>query len=79
MRVEIKFFASLSPYATHPRISADGHLDLPSPVLVGEIVDELAIPRTDIKLIFLNGVHARMDSLVKDRDRLGFFPPIGGG
>jgi molybdopterin converting factor small subunit len=54
-------------------------MDLPFPVSVGQIADDLNIPRPEIKLVFLNGIHAQMDTAVKDGDRLGFFPPIGGG
>jgi len=79
MRVELKFFASLAKYAAHPLLSADGVVELPSPVSVGQIADALNIPRQEIKLIFLNGIHVQMDTAVKDGDRVGFFPPIGGG
>ncbi|RJP85125.1 MAG: MoaD/ThiS family protein [Desulfobacteraceae bacterium] len=79
MRVELKVFASLAKYAAHPLLSADGVVELPSPVSVGQIADALNIPRKEIKLIFLNGIHAQIDTAVKDGDRVGFFPPIGGG
>lgn len=54
-------------------------MELMSPVPVSHIADVLQIPRREIKLIFLNGIHAKMDTEVKDGDRLGLFPPIGGG
>ncbi|HOO41072.1 MAG TPA: MoaD/ThiS family protein [Syntrophales bacterium] len=75
----MKLFASLAPYAAHPLVSSDGFLNVPSPVTVGEIADSLNIPHHEIKLIFINGVHGSLDMVVKDGDRLGFFPPIGGG
>lgn len=79
MKVELKLFASLSVYASHPRIPADGTMELSQPLTVGGLIDDLGIPRQDIKLIFINGVHAHMESMLKDGDRLGIFPPIGGG
>ena len=79
MSIEIRLFASMARYASHPLISTDGRMELPSPVPVGHIADALNIPRQEIKLIFLNGIHAQMDTEVKDGDRLGLFPPIGGG
>jgi sulfur carrier protein ThiS len=77
--IEIGLFASLAPHKSHPRINADGTMELPSPMTVGEVVDALGIARHDIRLVFINGAHARMDSMVNDGDRLGLFPPIGGG
>ncbi|MBU1171498.1 MAG: MoaD/ThiS family protein [Proteobacteria bacterium] len=79
MRVELRLFASLGKYASHPMISTEGIMDLPSLITVGDLVDRLGIPRQEIKLIFLNGVHAHLDSKVNENDRLGLFPPIGGG
>jgi len=60
-------------------LAEDGAMELLSPVPVSHIADALHIPRREIKLIFLNGIHAQMDTKVKDGDRLGLFPPIGGG
>lgn len=79
MRIEVKLFASLGRFASHPLILPGGIMELPSPMPVGDLVDSLNIPRQDIKLIFLNGVHAHLDSEISDGDRLGIFPPIGGG
>jgi hypothetical protein len=42
-------------------------------------LEQLKIPPDSIKLVFLNGVHANGDEILKDGDRIGAFPPIGGG
>jgi molybdopterin converting factor small subunit len=31
------------------------------------------------KIIFLNGLHAQGDEVLKEGDHLGIFPPLGGG
>ena len=46
---------------------------------VGDIVTQLAIPAKDAKLIFINGVRKPLDTPLADGDRLGIFPPVGGG
>ena len=79
MQIQVRLFASLSQYRDHPLLSRDGLTELASPVSVGHLVDDLNIPRKEITLIFINGVHAAMDTVLKDGDRLGLFPPIGGG
>lgn len=43
------------------------------------LLDRLDIPPDIPKLIFLNGTHARADTVLKDGDRVGVFPPIAGG
>lgn len=79
MKIEIKFFASLSRHMKNPLISDKKTMEWPEAASVGDLVDALGVPRKDIKLIFLNGVHAPMDAIVHDGDRIGIFPPIGGG
>jgi molybdopterin synthase sulfur carrier subunit len=39
----------------------------------------MSIPPEAPKVIFLNGVHAKGDEVLKDGDRLGAFPPVAGG
>ncbi|ACB84411.1 MoaD/ThiS family protein [Natranaerobius thermophilus] len=46
---------------------------------IGEIVDELGLPREDLHLIIKNGINVDLEETVEDGDRIGFFPPIGGG
>ena len=79
MRIEVRLFASLARYGAHPSVLPGGFMEFPGPVPVSRVADTLNIPHREIRLIFINGVHARMDSEVRDGDRLGFFPPIGGG
>jgi molybdopterin converting factor small subunit len=37
------------------------------------------VPLETVKLIFLNGIHAKDNEVLKDGDRLGVFPPVAGG
>ena len=79
MQIEVRLFASLSKYRQHPLMSQDGLMEIPSSASVGHLVDLLDIPRKEVTLIFINGIHATMDTQVNDGDRIGLFPPIGGG
>ncbi|MBW1866169.1 MAG: MoaD/ThiS family protein [Deltaproteobacteria bacterium] len=46
---------------------------------VGELIDQLEIPRDQVKLIFINGVRGIFSSPLQEGDRVGIFPPVGGG
>jgi len=46
---------------------------------VSELLEQLKIPPDAVKLVFLNGIHANGNETLKDGDRVGAFPPIGGG
>ena len=75
LHVELKLFASL------------GHLIPPSadryPVRSGQTVKDvlsaLNVPLDEVQLVFINGIKQDMTAILKDGDRIGIFPPIGGG
>ena len=46
---------------------------------VRELIAQMGIPREAPRFIFLNGVHAQGDEVLKDGDRVGAFPPVAGG
>jgi molybdopterin converting factor small subunit len=54
-------------------------VDLPDGCTVGEMIDQLAIPRKYAKLIFVNHVQLAMDDPLVDGSRVELFPPIAGG
>lgn len=78
-KVEIKLFANLSTYGKSPCIDINGFMEIQDKTTIEDIINELNIPIETVKLIFLNGRHASITMSLKDGDRLGIFPPIGGG
>ena len=46
---------------------------------VKDVVRALNIPEKDAKLIFINSVRQDLATTLQDGDRLGIFPPVGGG
>lgn len=74
MEIEIRFFATLKPY------TPDGaRLIVKQETSPRQIIEELGAPLEEVKLIFINGVRSELDSVLRDKDRLGIFPPVGGG
>lgn len=43
------------------------------------LLDELGIPREHVRVAFVNNRAQRLDHQLADGDRVGLFPPIGGG
>lgn len=59
---------------------AVGHdLQIPPGSTVGDAARLLGIPEEDVKLIFVNGKGSKWDTLLQGDERLGLFPPVGGG
>ena len=75
LHITLKLFATLRPYAP---AQADRYAIAPG-TSVGDVVRALHIPARDAKLIFVNNIRKELDTLLQDGDRLGIFPPVGGG
>ena len=75
IHIQIKLFASLLE-------KLPDNADL-FPVAEGTTVENLAdllgIDPKDAKLIFINGRKGALDSVLAEGDRVGLFPPVGGG
>ncbi len=74
MQITVKLFATLR----EGRFKVSS-LELISGTEVGQVADQLKIPREDLALIFVNGRDAELDHVLKEGDTLSLFPPVGGG
>ncbi len=79
MRVELRLFASLRRYLSDKADGSNCIMEVGEGTTIQGLLDRLDIPPDIPKLIFLNGTHARADTVLKDGDRVGVFPPIAGG
>ncbi len=73
--IQIKLFATLGKYLPD---SAENFRIEPG-ISVQELVLELGIPTESAKLIFINGEKAGLSSKLAGGERVGIFPPVGGG
>jgi molybdopterin converting factor small subunit len=79
MEVTLNLFATLSRYMPKKAKSNSCTIKIDEGTRVRELVEGLKIPGEKVKLVFLNGVHTKGDEILKDGDRVGVFPPLGGG
>ncbi|BCS97053.1 hypothetical protein DSLASN_26850 [Desulfoluna limicola] len=77
MKLEIKLFATLRPYMEG--ICEDGSLEVAEETTVAHIVEILKLPDEQVRLVFVNGRHVGRDHVLESGDRIGIFPPVGGG
>lgn len=75
MPIELRLFATLSDKT--PKDSQA------FPILPGEtiraLMKRLEVDENEVKLIFVNGRAAPAEHVLAEGDRVGLFPPIGGG
>ena len=52
---------------------------VPAGTTVDALVETLGLPRKEVKIVFVNGRKADLDKGIQGGDRVGIFPPVGGG
>ena len=73
--ITLKLFATLGKFTPD---SADNYPVEPG-TSVRELIAGLKIPEEKAKLIFIDGVKREPDTIIKGGERIGIFPPVGGG
>jgi molybdopterin converting factor small subunit len=73
--VQLRLFASLR-HLTPP--NAD-QFPLSPDQTIHDLLVTLDVPMDEVQLVFVNGVKQDVTCPLKDGDRVGIFPPIGGG
>ena len=75
IEIQVKLFATLVKY----RPKESDAFKLPDKTTIAGLLSKLNIPEEETKLIFVNGKKQPMAYEVQHRDRVGIFPPVGGG
>ena len=73
--IQIKLFASLQEFT--PPSSDEYPID--AGLSIQSLLEKLNIPPEKAKLIFVNGVKADLTQSLSGGERVGIFPPVGGG
>ncbi len=72
--ITLKCYATLAAY-NPPK----GEMTVPESTNLAGLVEMLGIPPGEVKLMFVNGRGSRQDQVLSEGDRVGLFPPVGGG
>jgi molybdopterin converting factor small subunit len=73
--IQLKLFATLNRF-TPP--SADSY-SINAGISIHKLLEQLNIPGKKARLIFIDGVKADLDATLDGGERVGIFPPVGGG
>ena len=78
MAVEVRLFATLR---RHAPANPNGVLavDVPEGSTVLDVAKAINIDPNEIHLIMVNGTGCGFEQAISDGDRIGLFPPVGGG
>lgn len=73
--IKLELLATLKRYQPD---SADQYRIKPG-IQVRDLLAQLNIPEYEVNLVFLDGKKGNLKSVLKGGERLGLFPPLGGG
>ena len=73
--IELRLFASL--VACMPANAQE--YPIQSGIRVADLLDQIGVPHAEAKMIFINGRRGDHNSFLYGKERVGVFPPVGGG
>lgn len=77
--VEVRLYADLGRYTPALRVGEPRSVLVPVGTTAEKLLGMLGIPTEMVRLVFVNGLACPLDRELRDEDRVGIFPPIGGG
>jgi len=75
IQIELKLFVTLARYLP----SKSEAYDILEGTTINQLINDLGIPNGIVKLIFINGKKQDGNYTIQHKDRVGLFPPVGGG
>ena len=79
MRIRLKLFAGLRALDPQGGSRGGGELELPEGSTVAQVLGRVKVPLDEAKIVLVNGLHAKPETILREGDRLSVFPPVGGG
>ena len=72
--IKVKLFATL-----RNNLGKELDFEYREGLKIQDVIDELDIDSTKVSIMLINGVHQKVETPLKDHDKLYLFPPVGGG
>ena len=79
MKIRVKLFAALCRYFCNAAPGIPFEMELPEDATVADLVNQLKLPREEVKVFFVNGRARPTDWLLEPGDDVGIFPLVAGG
>jgi molybdopterin converting factor small subunit len=79
MKIELNLYASYGERLPENATGSSCRMDLDEGTTIRALLDRVKLTDEDPKIIFRNGVHAKMEDTLHEGDRVAVFPPVAGG
>ena len=74
-QIQLRLFATLREF--EPPSSENYSIE--QGISIRELLEQLELPPAKAKLIFINGIKSDLAATLQGGERVGIFPPVGGG
>jgi len=79
MKIQLKLYGNLRHLSPGGKAGTPMQIELPDGANLQDLVDHLKIPPEETKVAFVNGIVQEWTYKLIPGDKVGIFPPVGGG
>ena len=79
MKLTVKLSTTLRDYVPDYVSETGLQVEMPEGSTVAQLAQHLGLPPQDIKIVMVNGRQQKVSDLMRDGDRIAYFPAVGGG
>ncbi len=74
MEVEVRYFATFRKNGVKKEV-----IPFEKSISVKELLTKVDIQEEDVAILLVNGIKVDSETILKDKDVVSLFPPVGGG
>ena len=74
-QIQLRLFATLREFEP----PSSENFSIEKGISIRELLEQLELPPAKARLIFINGIKADLAATLEGGERVGIFPPVGGG
>ena len=79
MAVQLFLAATLRRHVRGYDANTGHNVEVATGFTVLDLAQQVGLPAEEVKLIMVNGVAAKWDTVLQGDERVALFPPVGGG
>jgi len=79
MAIQLFLAATLRRYVPGYDANTGHFVEVLPGITVLDLARQLGLPDQEVKLIMVNGIGAKWGTVLQGDERVGLFPPVGGG
>ncbi len=79
MKLTVKLSTTLRDFVPDYVPETGLQVEMPEGSTVAQLAQHLGLPPQDKKIVMVNGRQQKVSDLMRDGDRIAYFPAVGGG